>query len=170
MADNWLVPPGNASLVEPSRRRQSTVREPHRGPCARREPFRWNYSVQQCRSSRRPRGRKNLHRTLVSHVVFLARNLRPHYSAFISGLGGDRLSRFRAPRSFFFFGYFFSFSCPSHPPSVLPLVSVSFNLFCASARSTRGNLSRRLDGFSAIFRPAAADDHRRGYECQDFRL
>lgn len=36
---------------------------------------------------RRPRGRKNLHRALISHAVFLVRNLRPHYSAFISVLG-----------------------------------------------------------------------------------
>lgn len=60
---------------------------------------------------RRPRGRKNLHRALISHAVFLVRNLRPHYSAFISVLGRPPLvvSAFVLALSLFIF------SCPSLP-------------------------------------------------------
>lgn len=106
-------------------------------------PFRRNYSVRQYRSSRRPSGRKNLHRALISHAVFLARNLRPHYSAFISVLGRPPFVLSTSVLAFFFFSLFFF--------SLYFVLSFSSNLFCASAQYTRGNLSRRLDGFSAIF-------------------
>lgn len=92
-------------------------------------PFRRNYSVRQYRSSRRPSGRKNLHRALISHAVFLARNLRPHYSAFISVLGRPPFVLSTSVLAFFFFFlYFFS-------PSILFCLSP---LICfARPRSTR---------------------------------
>jgi len=114
-------------------------------PRDRGELFRWSYSIRQYRSSRRPRGQKNLHRVLIFHAVFLARNLRPHYSAFISMLERPPLA-LSSVLAFFIFPSLSSFLS----------ISLSFNLFCTSTRHTRENLSRRPDGFSAIFRPAVA--------------
>lgn len=75
----------------------------------------------------------------------------------LSAGSGDHLSRFRAPSLYLFL--FLSTLSPflfflSSPPRLHP--SLSFNLFCTSTRRTRRNLSRRPDGFSAIFRSAAA--------------
>lgn len=93
---NWSASPGGlfASRLGRSRRGRRTdqLRGPRRGPRDRGEPFRRNYSVRQRRSPCRPREWKNLHRASISHAVFLARNLRPHYSAFISGLGRPPLT------------------------------------------------------------------------------
>lgn len=94
---NWLIPPGlRVSPLGPSRRwRRIADLLPGLvfGPRGRNESFRRSYSIRRYRSSRRPRGQNNLHRALISHAVFLARNLRPHYSAFISVLGRPPLGR-----------------------------------------------------------------------------
>lgn len=86
------------------------LRGPILGPRGRGDSLRRSYNIRQYRSPRRPRGQKNLHRALISHTVFLARNLRPHYSAFISVLGRPvPLSYFQAPSlRFFIFPLFFS--------------------------------------------------------------
>lgn len=72
----------------------------------------------------------------------------------LSACSDDHLSYFQAP-SFRFFFFIFFFSSFSPPQSLYFVLSFSSNLFCTSARHTRGNLSRRSDGFSAIFWLAA---------------
>lgn len=124
------------------------LRGPILGPRGRGESFKQSYSIRQYRSLHRPSGQQNLHRALISHAVFLARNLRPHYSAFISVLRRPPLVLLSAVLVFFIYFSLFLFLVLSIP--------LSFNLFCTSTRHTRGNLSRRLGGFSAIFWPAAA--------------
>jgi len=147
-----------SSLVSASRRGPETdrLRESASSPRARGGPFiRRNHSVRQRRSRDT---RKNLHRTCISHAVFLARNLRPHYSAFISELGWPPLARlfFYFPSrsiSFFFFFFF------------LLLLSFSFILICfARPRGARDGiyLAARADLLQSFGRRlrSPTDNHR----------